>query len=76
MVEEVLRRDREGRVVHTNLADLRKEVEREGTSNRLALPLPDGVWLRYYRDHPDESLTPDHEHLRDAVEAMRQAPPQ
>jgi hypothetical protein len=42
--------------------------------NRLNLPLPDDVWLRYYRDHPEEPLSPEHEHLRDAVkDAQRTA---
>jgi hypothetical protein len=63
VVEKVLRRDAEGEVVHTNLADLRK-VEREGTSNRLNLPLPDGYGsgstastrTRSSPEHPDEVL--------------------
>jgi hypothetical protein len=39
--------------------------------SRLNAPLPDEVWLRYYRDHPDEPLLPEHEHLRVAVGAAR-----
>ena len=41
--------------------------------SRLNAPLPDEVWLRYYRDHPDEPLLPEHEHLRAAVGAARAA---
>ena len=39
--------------------------------SRLNAPLPDEVWLRYYCDHPDEPLLPEHEYLRAAVEAAR-----
>jgi hypothetical protein len=35
-------------------------------------PLPDDVWIRYYRDHPEEPLLPEHEHLHAAVRAARQ----
>ena len=41
--------------------------------SRLNAPLPDEVWLRYYRDHPEEPLLPEHEHLRVAVGAARAA---
>ena len=74
VVDRVLRRDREGRSVHANPADLPKDVEPERTSNRFSLPLPDGVWLRYYRDHPDKAISPEHEHLRAEVERLGKPP--
>ena len=43
--------------------------DRSDIVSRLNAPLPDEVWLRYYRDHPDEPLLPEHEHLRVAVGA-------
>jgi len=39
--------------------------------SRLNAPLPDDLWLRYYRDHPEEPLLPEDEYLRAAVETAR-----
>ena len=40
--------------------------------NRLNTPLPDEVLIRYYQEHPDKTLPPEHEHLRAAVDAGRE----
>jgi hypothetical protein len=39
--------------------------------NRLNTPLPDEVLIRYYLEHPDKPLSPEHEHLRAAVDRGR-----
>ncbi len=54
-------------------ADLENQRHRRAP-NRFALPLPDEVWLRYYRDHRDKPLALEHEHLRTEVDHFRQLP--
>ena len=50
---------------------LKSPEDRSDIVSRLNAPLPDEVWLRYYRDHPEEPVLPEREHLRVAVEAAR-----